>query len=58
LKYFTVIWHILLPFGNVVVIWYVFLRFGILCQEKSGNPAATQDPTFQTTAQDKFTGVH
>jgi hypothetical protein len=25
-------------FGNVVVIWYIFPRFGILCQEKSGNP--------------------
>jgi hypothetical protein len=39
LKYFTVIWHILWPFGNVVVIWYIFPRFGILCQEKYGNPA-------------------
>jgi hypothetical protein len=27
------------PFGNLVVIWYIFPRFGILCQEKSGNPA-------------------
>jgi hypothetical protein len=25
-------------FGNWVVIWHIFLRFGILCQEKSGNP--------------------
>jgi hypothetical protein len=24
---------------NVVVIWYISTRFGILCQEKSGNPA-------------------
>jgi hypothetical protein len=32
------IWYILWPFGNVAVIWYIFLRFGILCQEKSGNP--------------------
>jgi hypothetical protein len=38
LEYFTVIWNILWPFGNVVVIWYIFPRFGILCQEKSGNP--------------------
>jgi hypothetical protein len=38
LEYFTVIWYILWPFGNVVVIWYIFPRFGILCQEKSGNP--------------------
>jgi hypothetical protein len=33
---FTVIWYILCVFGKVVVI---FPRFGILCQEKSGNPA-------------------
>jgi Na+/H+-dicarboxylate symporter len=32
--------HILWPFGNVVVSWYIFPRFGILCQEKSGNPDA------------------
>jgi hypothetical protein len=38
-EYFTVIWYILWPFGNVVVIWYIFPRFGILRQEKSGNPA-------------------
>jgi hypothetical protein len=45
-KYFTVIWYILWPFdifyghlvGNVVVICYIFPRFGILCQEKSGDP--------------------
>jgi hypothetical protein len=37
-EYFTDIWYILLPFGNVVVIWYIFLHFGILCQIKSGNP--------------------
>jgi hypothetical protein len=42
LKYFTVIWYILCPFGNVVVIWYIFLRFGIMCQEKSGNPGRNQ----------------
>jgi hypothetical protein len=39
LEYFTVIWYILWPFGNVVLIWYIFPHFGILCQEKSGNPA-------------------
>jgi hypothetical protein len=51
LEYFTVIWNILRsfgifyghlvyiwPFGNVVVIWYIIPRFGLLCQEKSGNP--------------------
>jgi hypothetical protein len=40
LEKFTAIWYILRPFSNVVVIWYLFPRFGILCQEKSGNPAA------------------
>jgi hypothetical protein len=45
LEYFTVIWFILWPFGNVVVIWYIFVRFGILCQEQSGNPDH-QDKTF------------
>jgi hypothetical protein len=38
LEYFTAIWHILWPFCNVVINWYIFHRFGILCQEKSGNP--------------------
>jgi hypothetical protein len=40
------IWSILLPFGILyghlvyfVVIWYAFPRFGMLYQEKSGNPA-------------------
>jgi hypothetical protein len=28
-EYFTVIWYILLPFGNVAVIWYSLPRFGI-----------------------------
>jgi hypothetical protein len=27
LDYFTVIWYILWPFGNVMVIWYIFPRF-------------------------------
>jgi hypothetical protein len=30
LGYFTVIWYILWPFGNVVVILYIFTHFGIL----------------------------
>jgi hypothetical protein len=32
-------WYILWPFGNLAAIWYIFPRFGILCQEKSGDPA-------------------
>jgi hypothetical protein len=39
MKYFTAIWYIVWPFGNVVIIWYIFRRFGILCQYKSGSPA-------------------
>jgi hypothetical protein len=31
------IWNILLPLDKAVVIWYIFYRFGIFCQEKSGN---------------------
>jgi hypothetical protein len=46
LVYFMVIWYILWPFGNIVVIWYIFHRFGILCQEKSGNPARTAQSRF------------
>jgi hypothetical protein len=38
LLYFTVIWNISWPFGNVVLTWYIFRHFGTLCQEKSGNP--------------------
>jgi hypothetical protein len=38
LENITSIWYILWPFGYLVAIWYIFPRFGILCQEKSGNP--------------------
>jgi hypothetical protein len=45
LVFSMVIWNILRSFvilighfGNVVVNWYICPRFGILCQEKSGNP--------------------
>jgi hypothetical protein len=46
LVYFAAIWYILWPFGTFcghcvyfMVVWYVFPRFGMLSQEKSGNPA-------------------
>jgi hypothetical protein len=42
LEYFTVVWHILWPFVNVI--WYIFPRFGILCQEKCGNPDYSSFP--------------
>jgi hypothetical protein len=44
-RYFLVIWKISWPFDvfwpidNLVAIWYTIPRFGILCQEKSGNLA-------------------
>jgi hypothetical protein len=47
LVYFMCIWPILwlleIFYGHLVhfaVIWYIFPRFGMLYQEKSGNPAA------------------
>jgi hypothetical protein len=43
LEHFTVIWYIWWPFGNIVVIWFIFPHFGILCEEKSGNPAQQED---------------
>jgi hypothetical protein len=46
LVYFMVIWNILRPFGvfygYLVKLWQLGIfapHFGILCQEKSGNPA-------------------
>jgi hypothetical protein len=32
------IWNILWAFGTFCEIWDIFPHFGILCQEKSGNP--------------------
>jgi hypothetical protein len=43
LEYVMAIWYILWSFGNSVVIWYIFQRFGILYQEKSGNPGALHE---------------
>jgi hypothetical protein len=38
LEYVIAIWYILWSFGSFVVIWLIFTHFGILCQDKSGNP--------------------
>jgi hypothetical protein len=45
LVYFIAIWSILRQCGifcahliHFIVIWYIFSRFGMLYQEKSGNP--------------------
>jgi hypothetical protein len=50
LIYFMAIWSILQPFGifydhlvQFVFIWYIFPGFGIMSQEKSGNPAMKRD---------------
>jgi hypothetical protein len=43
LEYFNAIFYILWPFGVFVSIWNIFPRFGILYQEKSGNPASSGD---------------
>jgi hypothetical protein len=50
LVYFLTIWSILRPlqifYGHMsyfVVIWYVYPRFGILYQEKSGNPGSDSE---------------
>jgi hypothetical protein len=42
LEYIRAIWYILWSFGNLGAFWYIFHRFGILCQEKSGNPGCGQ----------------
>jgi hypothetical protein len=39
-EYFMAVWKTLRAYGNVVTIRHIFHRFGILCQEKSGNPAS------------------
>jgi hypothetical protein len=41
----TAIWYILWPFGNLEAIWDILHRFGILCQEKSGNPGYISEMT-------------
>jgi hypothetical protein len=38
LVYFSAIWYILWPFGIFYGYLVYFLRFGLLHQEKSGNP--------------------
>jgi hypothetical protein len=44
LDYFKAIWNLfrhfgdLWPYGKILAIWFIFPCFGILYQEKSGNP--------------------
>jgi hypothetical protein len=44
LEYFTDIWDILATFDTCCVHLVNFSGFGILCQEKSGNPAVPMHP--------------
>jgi hypothetical protein len=39
IEYFTDIGECLWPFGTFVLVWYIYSGFGIMYQEKSGNPA-------------------
>jgi polyferredoxin len=39
LEYNSAIWYMSCPFGILVAIFGIFSPFGILYQEKSGNPA-------------------
>jgi hypothetical protein len=50
LEYVMAIWYIVWSFGNSVVIYYNFLSFGILCHEKSGNPALYPCPSVSASA--------
>jgi hypothetical protein len=58
-------WYILYPFGQssghlvyifygtlvlFVVIWYIFFRFGMMYDEKSGNPDAQKPTTYSYNA--------
>jgi hypothetical protein len=49
LVYFRPIGSILWSFGIFVVIWYISPHFGILYQDKSGNPATDCVPFFFST---------
>jgi hypothetical protein len=40
LVYCVAIWAILRPLDIFLAIWYISSRFGMLYQEKSGNPAS------------------
>jgi hypothetical protein len=45
-------------YGHLVMLrpcWYILIRFGLLRQEKSGNPAATDKLLIKNGTQDRFT---
>jgi ABC-type polysaccharide/polyol phosphate export permease len=47
MEYLGAIWYTYGPLVHLVVIWYIFPIIGILCQEKSGNPARDQPGSVQ-----------
>jgi hypothetical protein len=57
--YISAIWYILWPFGNLVAIWYISPRFGILCQDKSGNPGSSlaQTPNAKKNFDPQFPSI-
>jgi hypothetical protein len=64
LLYYIAIWNIWLTFGifydylvHFVIIWYILSGFGIMCQEKSGNPAHANKKTFFLIFKTKFKNV-
>jgi hypothetical protein len=54
LVYFTSIWYIFGHLVYFVVIRYIFSRFGMLYQEKSGNPTYTGCESFCTAVDVSF----
>jgi hypothetical protein len=38
-----ILWPFGISYGHFMVIWYIFPRFGMLCQEKSGNPVSESE---------------
>jgi hypothetical protein len=65
LIYFLAIWNILWVFGifcdhseHIVLIWYSFSCFGIMHQEKSGNPDPNCVAWFCATRSDTKLSVH
>jgi hypothetical protein len=52
------IWDILLPFDTFVFVWYIFSGFGIMYQEKSGNPGGNQTGWKQLIKNPEFSGLN
>jgi hypothetical protein len=42
---------------NLLAIWYIYPRFGLLCQEKSGNPGPGQQEYRKNGKQENIVGL-